>query len=109
MLDIRLLKSYSAAEDVAFIRDTIYTRIKNVHSAPDDEDNISASYKVHELLLALQVENWASILQIAQAAADLVFGGNMTYMQTTALAKFLGCHQKVVEFGCEPQPEFKFA
>jgi hypothetical protein len=54
----------------------------------------------------LTVNKWDSRLSIANAAADLAISGNMTFMQTQALATILGCHKRASAFGRAPEVEY---
>jgi hypothetical protein len=106
MLDVRLLKNYSGSNDKNFIADTIYTRIKTKGRCENDTyGGIPTSDSLGEFQLSLTVKNCDSIFKIANASADLLLGGNMTFNQTRCFAKILGCHEKASEFGSAPKPE----
>lgn len=101
MLDIRFLKPYSTDGplDALFIRDTIFHCI-NSQDIYDGE----TSEKLGDLQSVVDAKCWNTTLELAQSTACLLTSEAMTFRQTFAIARILGCDEKASRGG-EPQPE----
>jgi hypothetical protein len=107
MLDLRLVKTYSAdgSEDPEFIRDTIYVRIKSLDAYDGDTSDTLA-----DLQEVVEVKRWTTLLELAQETSSLIAKGKMTFRQAFAIARILGCDAKPPQGspGAEAQPQLNF-
>jgi len=101
MVDIRLLNIYSqdGPLDLLFIRDTIFHCIQN-----QDISDGETSEKFRDLQSVLDARGWNTSMELAQSAAGLITSETMTFRQTFAIARILGCDEKSSRGG-EPHPE----
>jgi hypothetical protein len=105
MIDIRLVKTYSndaPLGDALFIRDTLYTRIKNLELEFEGD----TFERLADFQMVLPADSWTCGLELANVAAGLILdAGKLTFRQVFAIARMLGCDAKAGDHTGEPQPE----